>query len=233
MDVTHPHWILPADLEEAEKAQREMAEKISLKDSEKPIEKIAGMDVSNHRFDPQKMIYGSVTLLSYPPLTRLETASQKDRQTFPYIPGFLGFREVPVLMQAYGQLSERPDLIMVDGHGVSHPRGLGVASHVGVLLDLPTIGVAKSILVGKPAGPLGLEEGSQVPLVWKEREIGTLLRTKKNCRPLIISAGHKISLNTAIAWVQRCLKGYRLPETTRHAHLAANRYRRSFLELCV
>lgn len=142
------------------------------------------------------------------------------------MPGLLGFREAPILVQACEQLSERPELIMVDGHGVSHPRGCGVACHVGVLLDIPTIGVAKSILVGEPAGPLSEEPGSRVALTWQGKEIGACLRTKRRCAPLIISAGHRITLDTAAEWIFRCSKRHRLPEPTRNAHLAANGYRK-------
>jgi deoxyribonuclease V len=143
----------------------------------------------------------------------------------------LGFREVPTLVHLYNQLSVRPNVVLVDGHGISHPRGLGVATHLGVVLDVPTIGVAKSILVGTPAGPLAEEVGSTVPLIWKKQEIGMLLRTKARALPLIISSGHKISLPTAVQLVVKCLKGYRLPEPTRQAHLAANSFRKEALRL--
>lgn len=114
---------------------------------------------------------------------------------------------------------------MVDGHGISHPRRLGVASQIGILLDIPTIGVAKSILVGEPDGSLGEEAGSSVPLVWKGTLIGQVVRTKRRCQPLYISAGHKISLQTAINLVLSCVKNYRMPEPTRRAHLVANAHR--------
>jgi deoxyribonuclease V len=168
------------------------------------------------------MVYAAIVVLSYPSLEPIEIKTASMKQKFPYIPGFLGFREVPVLVEAYESLSTRPDLIMVDGHGVSHPRGLGVASHLGVLLDVPTIGVAKSILVGHPSDSLPDRTGSMVSLIWKSKEIGKIVRTKKNCSPLIISAGHKVGLERAAEFVLNCLKGYRLPEPTRQAHLQAN-----------
>lgn len=225
-------WLFPKSIAEAQAAQKEMGERIIEKDEiPTPIKNIGGMDVSNTPFDPEQRIFGAVVVASYPSLDIVQTASQANKQEFPYIPGLLGFREVPILIQAYRQLSLFPDVILVDGHGVSHPRGLGVASHVGVLLDIPTIGVAKSILVGAPAGPLPEEAGSMVPLLWKGREIGMVLRTKKRCSPLIISAGHKISLKTALSLVIGCLKKYRLPEPTRYAHLAANTYRKDFINI--
>lgn len=228
--IPNPKWLICETIEEAQAAQHEMAKKVILEDAiSKPIKHIGGMDVSNTPFDPDQMIFGAIVICSYPTLSIVQTATQANKQKFPYIPGFLGFREVPTLVQAYSQLSISPDVIMVDGHGVSHPRGLGVASHLGVLLDVPTIGVAKSILVGTPAALLPEEVGSQVPLVWKGREIAMLLRTKKRCSPLIISAGHKISLKTATQLVINSLKKHRLPEPTRFAHLAANTCRKNFL----
>jgi deoxyribonuclease V len=217
-------WLFPKDLTQALASQKEMAERVLLEDPPFP-QSIAGVDVSNTPFDPAQIIFGAVVLFDYPDLKVIDTAARSDVQKFPYIPGLLGFREAPTLVQVCNQLSRRPDLIFVDGHGISHPRGLGIASHLGVLLDIPTIGVAKSILVGKPAGPLGEEVGSTVPLVWKGKEIGILLRSRKRALPLIISPGHKITLPTALSYVQHCLKGYRLPEPTRQAHLAANRAR--------
>ena len=195
-------------------------------DFHQPVRHVIGLDVSNNRFDPEQMVYAAAANLSYPSLILTETAHRAEKQTVPYIPGLLGFREVPILLNVYRQSSVKPDLVMVDGHGISHPRGLGIASHFGVLLDIPTIGVAKSILVGKPAAPLAEEVGSAVPLIWKHREIGILLRTKKRCSPLIISVGHKVSLPTAVEFTMSCLKGYRLPEPTRQAHLAANACRK-------
>ncbi|MBA2368257.1 MAG: deoxyribonuclease V [Candidatus Protochlamydia sp.] len=229
MKVSNPKWLFFDTIADAHTAQKEMAEKVSLIDEVKhPINTIAGMDVSNTPFDPEQMIFGAVVVASYPSLTILETATESIKQTFPYVPGLLGFREVPSLINAFSKLSLLPDLIMVDGHGISHPRGLGVASHLGVLLDIPTIGVAKSILVGKPASPLPEEPGSMVSLLWKGKEIGMLLRTKKRCSPLIISTGHKITLKSAVELVISCQKRHRLPEPTRYAHLAANACRKDF-----
>lgn len=228
----NPKWLVCENIAEAQAAQKEMAERVSLKDDiNKPINIIGGADVSNTPFDPEQLIFGAVVALSYPSFSILETATQANKQTFPYIPGFLGFREAPSLIKAYEQLAIIPDLLMVDGHGISHPRGLGIASHLGVLLDIPTIGVAKSILIGQPAAPLGEEVGCMVPLIWKGKEIAMQVRTKKRCTPLIISAGHRISLQTATQWVLSCLKKYRLPEPTRYAHLAANQCRREFCHL--
>ncbi|MES2503725.1 MAG: deoxyribonuclease V [Myxococcota bacterium] len=217
------HWLAPSTPAEARIAQNEMAARICLNDNFlQTIRYVGGVDVSNMPLDPAEMIYCASVVLSYPDLTVRETKTQEGQQKFPYIPGLLGFREAPTLVKAFNKLALRPDVIMVDGHGISHPRRLGVATHLGLLLDIPTIGVAKSILVGEPASTLGEEPGSMTPLVWKGQEIGMLLRSKKRCKPLIISAGHKITLTTALDLVLKCLHGYRLPEPTRQAHLAAN-----------
>lgn len=219
-------WLIPNSIAEAKQSQIEMAQQVILKDSLKEICFVAGMDVSNNRFDSTKMIFAASVLLSYPFLSIMDMTTHSEKQEFPYVTGLLGFREAPALIQAFERLTRRPDVILIDGHGVSHPRELGIASHIGVLLDIPTIGVAKSILVGEPAGVLADGPGSQVPLVWKGKEIATVLRTKKRCSPLYISAGHRISLDAAVGVVMSCLKGYRLPEPTRQAHLAANACRK-------
>lgn len=222
------NWLFPKSIAEAKLAQKEMAESVCLQDDlSLDIQTIAGVDVSNTRFDPLQRVFGAIALLQYPSLNVEETAGHVVQEAFPYVPGLLGFREVPALLRAYERLQRRPDLIFVDGHGISHPRGLGIATHLGILLDIPTIGVAKSILVGQPAQSLAEEAGSRTSLQWQGKEIGMCLRTKKRCNPLIISAGHKISLHTAIEWVLRCLQGYRLPEPTRQAHIAANAYRKT------
>ena len=214
-------WLFPSSIEEAKEAQAAMAARVIVEDDFQDCQLIGGMDVSNNLYDPKKMIYASMVVLS-DALEVKETATIAYEQSFPYIPGLLGFREAPALVEAFQKLSAKPSILFVDGHGIAHPRGLGIASHLGVLLDIPAIGVAKSILVGKPKGSLGSEVGAQVPLVWKNRTIGMLLRTKARSNPLIISCGHKISLPTAIKLVRASLRGYRLPEPTRHAHLAAN-----------
>ncbi len=222
-NIKNKKWIYPESIEEAKKAQEEMAQSLVLEDCvPSKIRYIAGLDVSNNPYDPTKMVFSAVVTLTYQDLSVVETVSHKEKQEFPYIPGLLGFREAPVLIHAFEKCTVRPDLLIVDGHGISHPRGLGIASHIGVLLDIPTIGVAKSILVGTPAYTLSEEVGSTAPLVWKKKEIGILVRSKKRCLPLIISQGHKISLERAIEIVMYCIKKYRLPEPTRHAHLAAN-----------
>jgi deoxyribonuclease V len=220
-------WLFPASLEDAAKVQRELAKRVSTED-ELPdhIHRIGGTDVSNNLRDPENWIYAAVITLDYPRLSLIDQTCVRATAALPYVPGFLAFREVPALLEAYHELPIKPDLLLVDGHGISHPRGLGIASHLGVLLDCPTIGVAKSILVGKPAHELGNQVGDTTPLVWKGKPIGMVLRTRANVQPVYVSTGHKISVNTAVHWVKQCLGRYRLPEATRHAHTAANNCRK-------
>ncbi|MCE3235757.1 MAG: nfi [Vampirovibrio sp.] len=225
MDIP-TQWLYPASLEDAAQVQRLLAEKVVREDQLPAIERIGGLDVSNNLRDPENWVYASVASLGFPALKLMETTCAKVQSTLPYMPGFLAFREVPALVEAYGQLQIKPDLLMVDGHGISHPRGLGIASHLGVLLNCPTIGVAKSILVGKPLSEPGNQVGDYVPLVWRGNTLGAVLRTRPNVAPVYISTGHKISLETAIEWVVRCLTRYRLPEPTRQAHQAANNCRK-------
>lgn len=227
-DIPH-EWLFPASFENAATVQRQLAERVIREDAFTTITNVAGADISNMPRDPENLIYAALVPLSFPALLTLGTSCVRTVTNFPYVPGFLGFREAPALVETYHQLCNRnlkPDLIMVDGHGISHPRGLGIASHLGVLLDCPTIGVAKSILVGAPAREPGNQTGDWAPLEWKGKTIGAVLRTRPNVKPLYISSGHRIELDTAIDLVKRCLKGYRLPETTRQAHNAANAYRK-------
>ncbi|MCE5319460.1 MAG: endonuclease V, partial [Parachlamydia sp.] len=159
------HWLNPRNLTEATEVQREMAALVRTEDDLPDIRLIGGADVSCNFRDPAKMIYAAVVSLDLQLEVR-EKSSIAARQEFPYIPGFLAFREAPAIVESLARLKRAPDLLMVDGQGISHPRGLGIASHLGVLCDLPTIGVGKTILIGEPAGPLGERVGDKVSLTW-------------------------------------------------------------------
>ena len=149
--------------------------------------------------------------------------------TFPYVPGLLTFREGPAVLEAWQQLKTKPDVVIFDGHGIAHPRGFGIASHLGLWLDLPSIGCAKSRLCGEADDPAP-EAGSQSALRLDGRLIGTLVRTRSKVKPVFVSIGHKISLEAAVDLVLTCCHGYRLPEPTRLAHLASNRFRKKHYE---
>lgn len=159
-------------------------------------------------------------VLSYPELEIVETQTVEDSIDFPYVPGLLSFREAPLTLAACEKLSVTPDLVLVDGQGIAHPRRLGLASHLGLFLDTPTIGCAKSRLCGSHQTP-GHEPGSYAELVDGDETIGAALRTKLGTKPIYVSIGHKVDLEAAIYWVTECCRGYRLPEPTRLAHLAA------------
>lgn len=218
-------WLHPPDAAAARRAQLALAERVVREDAFGEVRLLGGVDVSNNRFDPEERVFAAVVALSVPDLQVVETAGAAGRAAMPYVPGLLGFREIPALLAAWEKLGAKPDLLLVDGHGVAHPRRLGIAAHLGVVLDVPAVGVAKSILVGGADPPLGEEAGAETPLVWKGERIGTALRTRRRANPLFVSVGHRVSLETAVAWVRRATAGYRLPEPTRRAHLAANALR--------
>jgi deoxyribonuclease V len=183
------------------------------------VQSVAGVDVGFE--DAGNITRAAVAVLSFPDLQLQEQAIARRPTTFPYIPGLLSFREVPAVLDALAQLKMTPDLLLCDGQGTAHPRRLGIACHLGLLVDLPAIGVAKSLLVGQhPEVPD--EKGAWVPLEHKGEVIGAALRTRPRTKPLYISPGHRISLTTAIAYVLNCTPKYRLPETTRFAHKLAS-----------
>jgi len=163
----------------------------------------------------------AMVILEYPSLTLVEHRIARVETTMPYMRGFLSFREYPALMAAWQMLEQKPDLLFVDGHGISHPRRLGVASHFGLLVDVPTIGVAKSRLCGR-FDDLDAQPGSRQPLIDKGEQIGWVWRSKLRCNPLFVATGHRVSLDTALQWVENCTRGYRLPEPTRWADAVAS-----------
>lgn len=205
----------------------ELAARVVTEDRLGEIRVIGGADASATRFDPDRAVHAAIVALSWPDLRLLGSAGAVRRGGLPYIPGLLGFREAPALADAWGHLQPRAELLIVDGHGQAHPRGLGIASLLGVLLDVPTIGVAKSLLVGQVEGDLSGEPGAAAPLVWKDRQIGVALRTRRGANPVYVSVGHRVCLPTALEWVRRTARGYRLPEPTRAAHAAAGEVRRA------
>lgn len=183
------------------------------------IRLVAGVDISAP--DGQGVARGAVVVLSYPELTLVETKTATGKISFPYIPGLLSFRESPLLLATTERLSLLPDLILVDGQGLAHPRRLGLASHLGLLWDRPTIGCAKSCLCGQH-GLVGIERECYAELIDNNEVIGTALRTKEGTSLLYVSIGHRIDLTAAREWVLSCCRGHRLPEPTRLAHIAAS-----------
>ncbi len=194
--------------------QRRLAAAVERTDRVGPVHVIGGADVGFEQGGA--VTRAAIVLLRYPELTLLDFRIARVPTTLPYIPGLLSFRECPALLAAWQRLPQRPDLLLVDGQGIAHPRGLGVASHFGLLVDVPTIGVAKSLLYGSYA-PLADGVGASSALWAGESLLGYVWRSKVRCRPLFISAGHRISPDSALQWVQGCCRGYRLPEPTRFA----------------
>jgi deoxyribonuclease V len=206
---------------EAKVIQESLKDQVIQEDQFHQINYVAGVDVG---FEDQGQIsQAAIAILSFPDLQLVETQMASMPTTFPYIPGFLSFREIPVILEALAKIKTIPDLILCDGQGLAHPRRFGLACHLGVILDLPTIGVAKTKFIGDHE-VLGLEKGSFQPLIDQGEAIGVVLRSRTKVKPLYISIGHKISLPTAIKLVLQCTPKYRLPETTRIAdRLASNR----------
>jgi deoxyribonuclease V len=205
----------------------DLAARVETEDRLGPVRVIGGADASSTRFDPTRTVHAAIVALDWPALTETARGGAVTRGGLPYVPGLLGFREVPALAEAWARLHLKPDLLLVDGHGIAHPKGLGIACLAGLVLDVPTIGVAKSLLVGEVEGALPDTPGARAPLVWKGRRIGVALRTRRGANPVHVSVGHRISEATALDWVERCLRGRRLPEPTRAAHLAAGALRLS------
>jgi deoxyribonuclease V len=203
---------------QAREMQLSLAKMVSTEDSIVNARLIAGIDISAP--DTQGVAIGAVVVLRYPELDVVEVKEARRRISFPYVPGLLSFRESPLILAACEKLVSVPDLVLVDGQGIAHPRRIGLASHVGLVLDLPTIGCAKSILCGEHQ-PVGEEVGAQAELLEKGELIGAALRTKARVKPIYVSVGHRIDLASALEWVIKCCRGYRLPEPTRLAHLAA------------
>lgn len=206
------------DYSQAKKIQGQLAEKVSHKNKFKFPHLIAGVDmaISKH----EGIGFSAVVVMSYPQLKIIETSISSSRLEFPYIPGLLSFREAPLILDAYKKLTIMPELMLVDGQGIAHPRRFGLASHLGLLLDLPTIGCAKSVLCGSTVMPKNVV-GHQTNIIDQGDIIGVSLRTKLNVKPLYVSIGHKIDLETASYWALNLCRGFRLPEPIRLAHLVA------------
>ncbi len=218
----HDWSLTPRD---AMRLQRELAARVVARGDppESAVRFVAGCDVAFEKARDRAV--GAVVVLRYPELEVVERVVAEAPIAFPYVPGLLSFRETPLLVQAFERLEHTPDLVMVDGHGYAHPRRFGIACHIGLLLGVPTIGVAKSRLVGEE-GVVAAARGSRADLTDAGEVIGTLLRTRDGVRPLYVSVGHEIALDAAERWVLRCARGYRLPEPTRLADRLAGEAKR-------
>jgi deoxyribonuclease V len=210
---------------EAIQLQESLRERVELQDRFGEIRYVAGADMA---FDPETEIaFAGVVVFSFPGLDEVERRMARLRLRFPYIPGLLSFRECPVLLAAFAKLRIEPDLILIDGQGIAHPRRFGIASHMGILLDKPTIGCAKSRLVGEHQEP-DSAAGSTTPLLLEGERIGVVLRTRDGVRPVYVSTGHRVSLESAVQMVRQCVDGFRIPKPTREADHYVGDLRRAY-----
>ncbi len=212
----HAWDVTPA---QARAIQERLRHRLETEDRLEPVHRVAGVDVG---FDMRRRLTrAAVAVLAFPSLEPVAHAVALRPTTFPYVPGLLSFREVPAILDALARLEQRPDLLLCDGHGVAHPRRFGFASHLGVLAGIPSIGVAKKRLLGThDAVPDA--RGQWVPLLDAGEIIGAVLRSRAGVKPIFVSIGHRVSLPTAVDYVMRCTRRYRLPETTRWAHRLAS-----------
>lgn len=204
---------------EAIRIQQALQSHVNLKDDFGDIKTVAGVDVG---FEKNNTITrAAIAVLDFESLDVVETAIARHPTTFPYVPGLLSFREVPAVLEAMLKLNAEPDLLLCDGQGIAHPRRFGIAAHLGLLVDIPAVGVAKSRLTGTH-DDVPPEKGSFVPLMDKDEQIGVVLRSRTNVKPLYVSPGHRVGIDSAHELVMKCVTKYRLPETTRRAHKLAS-----------
>ena len=223
MIIRHLHpWGVSS--QEAIKIQKRLRSRLDFKKLSSTIRYVAGTDVSFSK--RSGLVWAGVLVFRYPELDRVEEKWAQGKASFPYIPGLLSFRELPILLKAMKRLESGPELILCDGQGVAHPRGLGLASHLGLLVDKPTIGCAKSRLVGEFID-VGKKKGSCANLWYNGQVVGAVVRTRQGVKPLFISPGNRITLDESVKMALSCCGGYRMPEPTRQAHLLVNGLRRS------
>jgi deoxyribonuclease V len=208
---------------EAVELQKSLRERVRLAPLARAVETIAGTDISFNKFEPT--VYAGIVVLRLPSLEVVEEVGVVSETRFPYVPGLLSFRETPSVLEAWAKLKCEPDAVMFDGQGLAHPRRVGIACHVGLLIERPTLGCAKSVLVGKYEEPEE-ERGSWSPMIDKGEMVGAAVRTKNRVQPIFVSPGHLIDLPGAIQLTLECDGGYRQPEPTRRAHHLVNALRR-------
>ena len=219
MDLSGYEHLTPA---EAINYQRQLREKIQIRELQKQIRTIAGADISFNK--NSELVYAGIVVFNYPAMQVINTASAISHTSFPYIPGLLAFREVPALFNAWNNLYTKPDVLVLDGQGIAHERRMGIATHFGLLANIPTIGSAKSRLHGNYVEPDNTIF-AESPMYDKCELIGVALRSKVNCNPIYVSPGHNISIKQSVDVIKNCIKGYRIPEPTRQAHLLVNKIR--------
>jgi deoxyribonuclease V len=210
---------------QAMRLQEQLRERLVLEDRSETIRTVAGADLA---FDPATGVaFAGVIVYRFPELREIERRMARQRLRFPYVPGLLSFRESPILLAAFARLGTDPDLILIDGHGRAHPRLFGIACHIGVLFDKPTIGCAKSLLVGEYDEP-SPKAGSASSLIFHDQPVGMVLRTREGVKPIFVSQGHGVSLRSALRLVRACVDGFRIPKPTREADHYVGELRREY-----
>lgn len=208
--------------EEAVAIQEALAKRVIERDDPEPPRLVVALDVGFRRIDGAEWAQTAAVVVTFPNLAVVERRLVAEPVRFPYVPGFLAFREAPAMLAALAALDTTPDLILVDGQGRLHPRRCGIACHIGVLVDRPTIGCAKSLLLRLAVPPLGSEPGERAPLLQDGERLGIALRTRRGARPIYVSVGHRVTLDRAAELIWRMCRGHRLPEPLRLAHLLAS-----------
>ena len=204
----------PGTIAGAQSVQNMLAGRVVIAPLSKPVRSVAGIDAAFS----ESRVFAAACLYSYPELALVDQSCASIALTFPYVPGYLSFREGPAIIGAFRKLTRAPDLILFDGHGIAHPRGLGIASHIGVLLNIPTIGCAKTRLVGNFTEP-GITKGNRAPLRYRGKTVGVVLRTRDQVNPVFVSPGHRITVVDAANTVLACTDRYRIPEPLRCADM--------------
>jgi deoxyribonuclease V len=216
------------DIKQAKVIQEKLAKKIIVCKLSKPVKRIAACDVSYLK--SRNMLIGGMVIMDWPGLNIIETVIQTNPVTFPYIPGYLSFREAPVLLALIARFKRKIDIFMFDGHGRAHPRGLGIASHIGVLLDKPSLGCAKKKLVGAYDQPAD-RKGASAHLTFKGKIVGRVVRTRAGTKPVFVSVGHRITLRQGVELILSCSRKYRIPEPLRQAHQLVTAWRREYEQM--
>ena len=210
---------------QAMRLQEGLRERVELEDRFGDIHYVAGADMA---FDPAtEVAFAGVIVYRFPGLEEVERRMARRKLRFPYVPGLLSFRECPILLAAFARLETEPDLILIDGHGRAHPRRFGIACHIGILFDKPTIGCAKSRLVGEHEEP-GERAGATAPLMLEGERLGVVLRTRDHVRPIYVTTGHRVALDSAVGLVKQCIDGFRIPKPTREADHYVRDLRRAY-----
>ena len=213
---------------EARAIQERLRERVRVEPLDVDSVRLAGgADISYNKFS--LTLFAACVVLDLADFSGQDSAGVVSRARFPYVPGLLSFRETPAVLEAWEKLRVRPEALILDGQGYAHPRRFGIACHVGLLLDLPTVGCAKSVLVGEYEMP-GEEAGEWTPLIHQGETVGAAVRTRSRVSPVFVSVGHRCDLESAMALVHRCIRRFRIPETTRRAHELVNTMRRGAVE---